>query len=164
MVKCINPIVTSKLTYGLELMADPVKHYNKNKANCSVIIRLQRLLNEAVRAALRLNRSEHISEEELMRRGDQLSVAELAERALANLAWNTLGPCERHETSDIACRIERGQVIRVTRQRQDERFPPQSITDSLVSRVSQMWNILPDDLKQDKVKSSAKTKIKDMFV
>ena len=133
----------------------------KNKGNCSVITCLQRLLNEAVRAALRLHRSKHISEKELMTRGEQLPVAELAERALANQAWSALGM--RQENSDIACRIEKGQVTRVTRQRQEERYPPQTVSDSLVARVSQMWNILPEDIKQTKVKSRAKAKIKEMF-
>ena len=164
MVKCINPIFTSKLTYGLELMADPEKHYNKDKAKCTIIARLQRLLNEAVRAALRLHKGEHITESELMRRGQQLSVARLAERALASQAWNALASQERQDNSDIAKRIERGQVTRVTRQRHEERFPPQSVSDSLVSRVCKMWNILPEDIRQERLKSSAKAKIKEMFV
>ena len=99
-IKCINPIFTSKLMFGLELMADPLKHHDPNQTNCSVITRLQPLLNEAIRAALRLHRSQHISERELLRRGKQLSVASLAaERALANQAWNALGTEERRNSS-----------------------------------------------------------------
>ena len=163
MIKCLSPIFTSKLMFGLELMADPLKHFDRSQPNCSIINRLQPLLNEAVRAALRLHRSQHISQEELMRRGKQLTVASLAERALANQTWNALGTEERRISSCLSQRIERGQVTRVTRQNQGENIPPQTTQKTLVTRISQMWNFLPDDIRQERVKSSAKTKVKALF-
>ena len=160
-LKCITPIFTSKLTYALELMADPLKHCNYDLPKCSTISRLQRLLNEAVRAALGLKRVDRISEEELMQRSGQLKVSALAERALINHAWNALATEDRRSVSEIARRVEWGQTNRVTRQNQGIlTIPPQSLQNTLVAKACQVWNFLPEDIRSEQSKSAVKTKIK----
>ena len=162
-LRCISPIFTSKLTYGLELMADPLKHYNQDQPKCSIIIRLQRLLNEAVRAALGLKRADKISEAELMRRSGQTRVAALAERALVNHAWNALASKERQSVSEVAKRVEWGQNTKVTRQTEANLIPPQSLKDTLVAKACKVWNLLPEDIKNEQSKTSVKSKIKCLF-
>ena len=163
MIRCIQAIFTSQLTYGLELMADPLKHQNKNLSNCTVIVRLQRLLNEAVRAALRISKHDMVSQEELMRRGRQKAVVELAEKALANQAWNALATEERKGLSEVTRRIDWGQTSRETRQNTQEILPPQTVSNTLISRVAGMWNNLPEELKSERLKTSAKSKIRKFF-
>ena len=126
-------------------------------------VRLQRLLNEAVRAALGLKRVDKVSEEELMKRGGQTKVAVLAERALVNHAWNALATEERRSVSEIARRVKWGQTTRVTRQAEGNFIPPQSLQDTLVAKACKIWNILPENIKKESSKSSVKTKIKLLF-
>ena len=163
MLRCITPVFTSKLTYSLELMADPMKHYNNDQPKCTTIVRLQRLLNEAVRAALGLKRVDKVSEEELMRRSGQTKVSVLAERALVNHAWNALSTQERRSDSEIAKRVEWGQTTRVTRQAEGKYIPPQSLQGTLVTKACKMWNILPEDIKNEPSKLTVKAKIKILF-
>jgi len=163
MIKCITPVFTSKLAFGLELMADPLMHHDQNQPKCSVIVRLQRLLNEAVRAALRLGRSDKISEKELMTQSGQSLVVDLAERAIANQAWNALATEERRNSSELARRVEWGQRSRVTRQNQQDLIPPQSISNSLIPRICRLWNIMPEDIKSESSKVVAKNKLKFLF-
>ena len=163
MLKCITPLFTSKLTFGLELMTDPLKHQDKNEPNCAVITRLQKLLNEAVRASLRIRRSERVSELELMRRSGQLTVCSMAARAIANHAWNSFSTQWRRDYSELTKRIEWGQRGRTTRQSDQEIVPPQSVKECLVSRVGQMWNSLPVEIKTESNKKKAMAKIKAMF-
>ena len=161
--KCISPLFTAKLSFGLELMADPLKHKDSNQANCTVITRLQKLLNEAVRASLHIRRVDKVSEGELMRRSGQLSVCSMAARAMANHAWNSFSSQQRRDYSELARRIEWGQRGRTTRQSDQEVVPPQTVRDCLVARVGQMWNVLPEDIRVEKKKKTATTKIKAMF-
>ena len=163
MLKCITHLFTSKLTFGLELMTDPLKHQDKNEPNCAVITRLQKLLNEAVRASLRIRRSERVSELELMRRSGQLTVCSMAARAIANHAWNSFSTQWRRDYSELTKRIEWGQRGRTTRQSDQEIVPPQSVKECLVSRVGQMWNSLPVEIKTESNKKKAMAKIKALF-
>ena len=159
-LKCIAPVFTSKLTFSLELMADPLKHYSNEHPKCTTIIRLQRLLNEAVRAALGLKRIDKVSEEELMKRSGQTKVAVLAERALVNHAWNALATEERRCVSEIAKRVEWGQTTRVTRQSEGNFIPPQSLQDTLVAKACKIWNILPENIKKETSKSTHLSSLK----
>ena len=160
MKKCITPIFTAKLTFGLELMTDPLKHLDKNKTNCAAITRLQKLLNEAVRASLHISRAERVSEAALMRRRGQVSVCSIAARALGNHAWNSFSSQRRRNCSEIAKRIEWGQRGRTTRQSDQEIVPPQTVKECLVSRVGEMWNLLPYEIKTEKKKKAAMAMIK----
>ena len=162
-LRCISPVFTSKLTYSLELMADPLKHLSQDQPKCSFIVRLQKLLNEAVRAALGLKRSDKISEEELMKRSGQVKVAVLAERALVNQAWNALASKERRLVSEVAKRVEWGQNTRVTRQSEGNFIPPQSLQNTLVAKACKVGNILPEDIRNEQSKTSVKTKIRSLF-
>ena len=152
MVKCISPVFTSSLTYGLELMADPFRHCDKNTSDCPVIKRLQKLMNEAIRAALRLRKTDKISERELLRRSGQLCVCDLAERALMNHAWNSVSTERRKESSELAQRLEWGQSGRVTRQSESKHVPPQTLTSTMVSKIGLAWNFMPEDIRTEKRK------------
>ena len=56
-----------------------------------------------------------VSQHELMHKGQQIPVVELAEKALANQAWNALATEERRAYSEVAGRINWGQTARKTR-------------------------------------------------
>ena len=163
MKKCITPMFTSKLAFGLELMTDPLKHQNKNEPNCAPIVRLQKLLNEAVRVSLGIRRIERVSENELMRRSGQISVCSMAARAIANIAWSSFSTQGKRDYSELAKRIEWGQRGRTTRQSDKEIVPPQTVKECLVSKVGQMWNLLPREIREERNKKSAMAKIKDLF-
>ena len=104
-----------------------------------------------------------INESELMRRGGQRSVCDLAERAMMNHAWNSLSTQRRRESSELARRIQWGQRERVTRQSECESVPPQTLDNTLISKIGQAWNILPDDIKQERKHKTAKGRIKSLF-
>ena len=163
LLQCITPLLTSQLMYGLELMANPFRHRDKNQPNCPVITRLQRLLNEGVRASLGVKKIDKISESELMRRSGQLSVCDLAERAILGHSWSALSTKEREGCSELAKRIEWGQRERVTRQSKWRKVPPQTVEDTLVSKMGQGWNFLPEDIKCEEDQRVAKEKIKLLF-
>ena len=144
-------------------MADPFKHQDKKQPNCTVITRLQKLLNEAIRASLQIRRVDRVSEEELMRRSGQMSVCSMAARAIANHAWNSFSTQHKRKHSEIAGRVEWGQSGRATRQRDRGIVPPQSVSNCLVSKVGQMWNYLPEEIRKEKKKKTATVKIKALF-
>jgi len=163
MKKCISPVFTSKLSFALELITDPMKHSEPNQPRCPAITRLQRLQNEAMRAALRLSRGDRISERELLQRCGQTSVTTLAMRAIANHAWNSLARKELRTQNELARRIDWGAQGRATRQTCNETIPPQAIQGTLVDKIVRVWNVMPKELRQEQNKFAAKKKIKSFF-
>ena len=80
-----------------------------------------------------------------------------------NHAWNSLSTQSRKESSELAKRIQWGQKERVTRQSELENVPPQTIDNTLISKIGKAWNILPDEIKQEKTHTTAKARIKSLF-
>ena len=161
MVKCLTPVFTSKLCYGLELITKPPVFTETEQQNCSFISKLQILHNDAMRAVLNIRRSDRISQKELLRKSNQLSVAELASRATTSLAYNFFSSNEAKCLNRVQERFDQWQVSRDTRQR--EAFPPQKMSDSLLARLAKCWNTIPEEIKKEDKKKALK-KIKQLYI
>lgn len=144
MSNLIDPIFTSKLRYGLELISNPLD------ANDSVLTKLSALHRQAIKAALRIPKRRHVSYVELLRQSEQKSIRFHSFTSQAKLAWQSIGHHQSHPLT--GCRIEQHLNKQNTRQSSNRTFPPQSVNGSVITRLVEIWEMLPKAVKeQDKI-------------
>jgi len=110
---------------------------------------------------LGVKREDKVSEQELLRRTGQMPVIDCAKRATMVLAWGALH--EGHQSNAIEQRIDWGQSTRPTRQSDNRKIPPQIVSDSLISRITVVWNSLGEQIKCESDRDKAKKMIRDIF-
>jgi hypothetical protein len=81
-IKTIEPIITAKLPYALELVTDTTKAETDMGLK-----RLHKLHRAAMKAALGIQMSDHPEDAQLQQLTRQASVHKMALRAMARLAW-----------------------------------------------------------------------------
>ena len=151
----IEPIFTSKLRYGIALICNCF-----DKADVG-IKKLHGLHRGAMKASLRLGSRHHPSDNELLRKTGQRSVREMVVIATANMAWKAGKNWKEHPLTGN--RIEEHYGQRLTRQVKQRSLPPQSVKtdESLVSRLVEMWEKFPEEIKTERKQQVAKQKICD---
>ena len=77
--------------------------------------------------------------------------------ATANLAWSAGQNWDEHPLT--AGRITKHLGQKFTRQSVQRSLPPQNVGDSLVSRMVEMWEKFPKDIKYEMNQQRAKKKI-----
>ena len=99
-----------------------------------------------------------VSDRELLQACKQKPIKVLATIALANLAWKCSQEWETHPLT--SGRIEQHQVERITRQ-SARTFPPQTVGTgkSIISRLIELWEVLPQEIKLENKVTVAKRKI-----
>ena len=150
--KMIDPLFNSKMRYAIELTTNVLNHQDK------ILLRLHGLHRGAMKAVLGLGRHLHPPDNELYSRTGQASVWQMALEATASLAWKCGGDWENHPLA--LGRLEGHHSGRQTRQSTQRAFPPQPVKESLLSRVVEIWEKLPENIKQEKDKEVVKSKIK----
>ena len=160
LLQCLNPVFNAKLMYGLEIITNPTTL--PGQPQCKAIARLQVIQNDAMRAVLGLRLSDRTKVEVLLQRCNQLSVHDLALRATYGQAWKSLSSVERRRKIDAVKRLRNWQTVRETRQSSQETYPVQEI-NSLLSRLTSVWNSMPEDIRKEDQSISAKRKIKSCF-
>ena len=149
----IDPIFSSKVRYGLELFCDILL---KEK---SVVLRtLHNLHRKAMKAVLGFRSDSHPKDSCLYKRSGQVSIEQMALEATATLAWK----CGKNWKEDplISGRVEEHLQGQNTRQRSQRSFPPQKTRGTLVYRIVEIWEKLPDDIKNFKTLDKARPAIK----
>ena len=158
LVECLTPIFMSKMQYALSLICDPNLH-----RCCNTVKHLQKLQNEAMRVILGKRLADKVTQQSLLQQCNQTSVRDHALRAHYNLSWSLLSsPCRR-TCSGLERRLDFWQKEKSTRQNLRNSFPKQQNKDTLLSRLTECWNILPEDIKNTKKKEQATYKIKCLF-
>ena len=150
--KLLDPLFNSKLRYAAELTADAT---NKDDPT---LRRLHSLHRGAMKAILGLGRLHHPTDEELYTKTGQIPVQQIILEATASLAWK----CGRDWcTNPLAQRrLENHFSGKRTRQATQRSFPPQSTRGSLLSRLIEVWEILPQNVKVEENWDTARLKIK----
>ena len=111
-----------------------------------------------MKAVLGIGRHCHPSDSELYSRTGQVSVQQLAFEATASLAWKCVKDWQSNPLASN--RIEEHFSERQTRQRMQRTFPPQSTRGSLLSRMVEVWESIPELIKAEEDWDCAKAKIK----
>ena len=151
MKKMLNPLFNSKLRYAVELTTDALNQEDK------CLQRLHALHRGAMKAVLGIGRHIHPLDSELYSQTGQTSVQQMALEATASLAWKSIKDWQRNP---LANRIEEHFSGRQTRQTTQRTFPPQSTRGSLLSRMVEVWEKLPQVVKEEENWESVKAKIK----
>ena len=148
----IDPLFNSKMRYAMELTTDALNKEDKP------LQRLHASHRGAMKAVLGIGRNLHPSDSELYSRTGQVPVQHMALEATASLAWK----CVKNGQSDPLTngRIEEHFSARQTRQKTQRSYPPQSTQGSLLSRMVEVWERLPDVVKTEENWDCAKAKIK----
>ena len=115
------------------------------------------MLNGAMKAAFRISGMEHPGEDKLLKKTGQQSVMCMANAALASMACNCIKDWRNHPLT--AGRIEVHRNVRVTRQA-GKMFPPQSPKGSLVTKMVEIWESLPESIRENVSKSGRRRLIK----
>ena len=153
LVSLIEPLFTSKLRYGLELLVDIEEgHQGVN------VRRIENIQKKAMQAALGWKNSKGMSIEELRNKTLQPSVFEMALIATCNQAWKCGQDWEKHPLTKG--RLRSHMSMQSTRQYTQRQYPPQQLPGSLVHRMVELWEIMPTDIKEEKNLVVAKKKIK----
>ena len=134
----IEPIFISKLRYALELIADATAGIQDK-----CLKRLHKLHRSAMKAALMIPARKHPSDEELYKLSGQSSLACIALEATGCLAWKSF--CSGQPF--LVNRLESHASGRFTRQSTQRTFPPQSTSGTLISRLVEVWEMLPKEVK-----------------
>ena len=111
-----------------------------------------------MKAVLGIGRQCHPPDGELYSRTGQTSVQQMALEATASLAWKCVK--DRQNNPLTMNRIEEHSSGRQTRQASQRTFPPQFTRGSLLSRMVEVWERLPQVVKSEENLESAKSKIK----
>ena len=111
-----------------------------------------------MKAVLGIGRHIHPSDSELYARTGQDSVQQMVLEATALLAWKCVKDWQNNPL--VSGRIEKHFSGRQTRQVTQRTFPPQPTRGSMLSRMVEVWEKLPQVVKAEENKESAKTKIK----
>jgi len=147
----IQPLFTSKLMYGLQLLGNPLG------TGDNAFQGIHKLHRQAMKAALRLNQQKDISDEELFRKTGQSHVRVLAARLSASMAWKCLKNWQGHPLTKE--RIKEHVGLRATRQATERNFPPQLVKDSLIYNLVEVWEKLPSDIQCETKLRTLKSKI-----
>jgi len=153
LVSMIEPLFTSKLRYGLELLV------NVEEGPEGVTVRkLDRMHKKAMRTTLGWKTTEGLGMKELLERTGQASVFQMALIATCGQAWKCARNWQGHPLT--GGRLQSHLHSRNTRQGAQRLHPPQSLPGSLVHRMVEVWERMPLDIKEDTNLVSVKRKIK----
>ena len=149
----IDPIFSSKVRYGLELTCDVFE-----KEGSVVLKTLHHLHRKAMKAALGLSNYSHPKDLDLYKQTGQISIEQMALEATATLAWK----CGKNWEEDplTAGRLEGHLEGKNTRQKFQRMFPPQSTKGTLVHRLVEIWEKLPNDIKKMETIDKARPALK----
>ena len=153
LVSLIEPLFTSHLRYGLELLVD----VGEGQQGVNVR-RIEKAHKKAMQAALGWDVSKRMSIEELREKTCQPSVFEMALTASCNQAWKCGQDWDRHPLTKG--RLHSHISLQGTRQCTQRQYPPQHVPGSLVNRMVELWEMMPRDIKEEKNSRVAKKKIK----
>ncbi len=131
----IQPIFTSKLLYGLSLLASDTGPLKKN----TLLRQLSSLHQQAMKSALRIRKRQSVSYCDLLEYTGQKSVFQLALDQLSITACKCL-TADAHPL--VNSRLEKHLGIKRTRQ-SERTWPPQSTRGSLITRMVEVWECLP---------------------
>ena len=150
--KMVDALFNSKMRYAIELTTNVLDCQDK------ILQRLHGLHRSAMKAVLGLGRHDHPPDSELYSRTGQASVQQMAFEATASLAWK----CGRDwKANPLAQGRLKGHFSgRQTRQATQRTFPPQNVKGSLLSRLVEIWEELPKNIRQEEDKEVAKGRIK----
>ena len=152
-IEMIEPLFMSKLRYAIELVVDITVPEDDQ-----VFKKLHSLHRQAMKAALGIGPRAIICDKELFVRTKQYSVLYTATVATANMAYKCSRDWDNHPlTGD---KIEHHFSGRDTRQAK-KAFPPQKTKQSLINRLLQVWETLPESIKNEEDEKAAKKKIKE---
>ncbi len=140
--RMIEPMFTSKLRYGLELVT------NACDPQDVATRRLQALHRSALRVALKIKKK-GVPYKELLLCANQKSVEVMSKQATSLLAWKCAQNWQNHPLT--AYRLECHKSLKPTRQ-SVRQFPPQSLApcESIISRIVEIWESMPENLKSEK--------------
>ena len=150
--KMVDPLFNSKMRYAMELTTDALKKEDKS------LQRLHALHRGAMKAVLGIGRNSHPSDNELYSRTGQVSVQQMAMEATASMSWKCIKDWQKNPLANN--RIEEHFSGRQTRQATQRTFPPQSTQGSLLSRMVEIWEQLPEKVKEENNWEAAKAGIK----
>ena len=141
-INLIEPVFTSKLRYGLELVA------NAKNPEDMAIKRLEMLHKSALRAATGTKRR-GVPYNDLLAQTNQMPIRSIAENATAMLAWKCAQNWSIHPL--MQGRVETHKSLRETRQRNTKDFPPQLVgqNKSIIPRVLITWDAMPSQIKEE---------------
>ena len=153
LTKMIEPIFSSKLRYGIEMIGNCLDE------NDTVLKKLHSLHRSAMKASLRMSNKDHPTDAVLLQQTGQKSVVAMAKIATANMAWKAGQNWDNYPLT--AGRTLKHYGLKCTRQAAQRMMPPQKISPnlSLVSRLVEMWELLPENIKLEKAEHIAKRKI-----
>ena len=142
----IQAIFTSKLLYGLPLVCDI-----RGGESDQNIKRLHTLHRRAMKAALRIDRTQHPPDSELLVRTKQRSVIQMTRASTGTLAGKCVPEHNSHPL--LLGRVVEHVGGKCTRQSQNRVFPPQPVSDSIVAKLTEMWERLPQNIRTEKQES-----------
>ena len=135
----IEPLFTSKIRYALELVADV-----PGTAQGQLLKRLHLLHRSAMKAALLIPMRRHPNDEYLYNLTGQVPVRSLAVEATASMAWKSF----KSDYQFLENRVKGHESGRATRQSTQRTFPPQNTRGTLISRLVELWEMLPQEVKE----------------
>ncbi len=138
----IQPIFTSKLLYGLALLASAQGRLTEN----TLLNHLSLFHRQAMKVALGIKKKQGISYSDLLQRTEQKSVFQLALEQLASSACQCLTNEEHPLVKD---RLEAHLGVKTTRQ-SGRTWPPQSTQHSLITKIVEVWERMPSNIRQEK--------------
>lgn len=142
MIKMMQPIFTANLLYGLSLFVDV------RNANDSNLKRLNGLHRQAMKASLGLPRRSERATEDLLKMTGQKPVEQMARKQLAGLACDCLSKHgATHDLTTDRLIYHIGQQR--TRQMTGRTFPPQPVPGSIVTKMVEMFEVLPENIKEE---------------
>ena len=100
-----------------------------------------------MRAALRISPNEHLPDEELLFRSKQKSVLQMCAISTSKLATQCM---PKRNVHPLMCdRVEEHNGIKCTRQSKNRTLPPQSTKDSLIHKMTEVWELLPEAVRSE---------------
>lgn len=150
-IQLVEPVFTSKLRYALELVVDT------ESMGDLVLKRLSSLHRQAMRVALGIGNRSQAPESELLQRTNQMPISKMALIATAMTAWKCLRTWKVHPLT--SGRIDEHYNERTTRQNQ-RIFPPQKIKESIISRLVEVYERLPQEVREEDNVITVKKRIK----
>jgi len=151
MCNLIGPIFVSKLQYALPLICS-------NNDDDAAFNEFKKLYRQALKTALQIFPRDHVKTEDLLVKTRQKSLEEMLDSATGNIAWGCLKNWCVHPLT--ANRIDEHSSEVNTRQRKMRQFPPQRVKESLVSKMVEVWESMPANLKSEENDIAAKKKVK----
>ncbi len=137
----IQPIFTSKLLYGLSLLASKQGQITEN----TLLKQLCSLHHQAMKAALRIHKRHGISYPDLLQLTGQKPIFQLALEQLSNNACKCLS-MEEHPL--VINRIEKHKSKKITRQARRD-WPPQSTQHSVITKMVEVWEQIPGEIRSE---------------